>query len=1134
MECKLKNNFFIWFFSILFLSNVYANEKVTLQLKWFHQFQFAGYYAAKEKGFYEDVGLDVEIKERNLKYNNIDEVIKGNAQYGIADSILILYKIKNEPIVIISPIFQHSPSVFISLKQKNIDSVYELNNKNILFYPNDTDGFSLLAMLKKFEINANLDRKREKDDYIKLISGEVDLMPAYIANEPFLFKEKGYDVNIINPTHYGFDIYGDIIFTNKYEAENYPQRVKKFREATLKGWNYALDNKEEMVQLIHEKYAKDKSIEHLRYEANAIETLIAREIIPLGYLDKGRIQYISELYKYYGLTDSKINLNEFIFDDFVKKGSKISLSEEEKEYLEKNPILKVHSMDSFPPFNFRVNEQPTGFLVDYLQFVSQKLNIKIEYIKDKTWKESLEMLRNGEIDLVPNVAINDERKKYIDFTDFSLVNYQIAIATKKDLNVLKLDDLKGKTISLLENSFLHNILEKKYPHINLYPTKTIKEAIEAVSSGKSDAVIDNLTTLEYYISTNWLSNLKTTSLANDGVLPTNVPLYMGLKKDNMILKSILEKVNKSISEKEIIELVDIWFNKHFQEEIKLTKQEHNYLSNKRKLNYCINKDLMPIEKIENDKTVGINAEYIKIFKEKLGVDFNVIAADNLEKSLNKLENSNCDFASFVLKNKSNLNKFNFSDSYLSFPLVLTTRLEEPFINTLQNLDSKKIAIMKNSGYKELIINENSNIRFVEVSSVTEGLQKVENKEVFGFVEILPVVGHELQKGFSSSLKISKELFSDLNFYMVTLKNDFILIDILNKLLKTVPNETKEIILNKWTSINYEKSVDYQKVFFVSLFFIFIIFIIYLKNRQINKINNQMKKYIKIVDENVLTSSTDVKGRIVYVSKAFCEISGYTKEELIGQNHRIIRHEDMPKKLFKELWNTITDGKVWQGEIKNKKKNGEFYWVKATISPLFDDNKNIIGYTAVREDITDKKRIEEISITDELTGLYNRRFFNEIFEREVNRAKREEHSFALIIFDVDFFKLYNDNYGHQAGDLVLQTIGKKIKELCKRSSDFAFRIGGEEFAVIFTPHFKENAVEFANLINKEIENLKIEHKYNKASSYITASIGLYTQVGEKIDTTKEIYQFTDLALYEAKKNGRNGYVVFNKNLLKEKE
>ena len=124
---------------LLFTTFLNANEKVVLQLKWFHQFQFAGYYAAKEKGFYDEVGLDVQIKERDLKYNNIDEVINGNAQYGVADSILILYKLKQQPVVIVTPIFQHSPSIFISLKKNNISSVYELNNKDILFYPNDTD-----------------------------------------------------------------------------------------------------------------------------------------------------------------------------------------------------------------------------------------------------------------------------------------------------------------------------------------------------------------------------------------------------------------------------------------------------------------------------------------------------------------------------------------------------------------------------------------------------------------------------------------------------------------------------------------------------------------------------------------------------------------------------------------------------------------------------------------------------------------------------------------------------------------------------------------------------------------------------------------------------------------------------------
>ncbi len=111
---------------------------------------------------------------------------------------------------------------------------------------------------------------------------------------------------------------------------------------------------------------------------------------------------------------------------------------------------------------------------------------------------------------------------------------------------------------------------------------------------------------------------------------------------------------------------------------------------------------------------------------------------------------------------------------------------------------------------------------------------------------------------------------------------------------------------------------------------------------------------------------------------------------------------MPDKLFKNLWNTISEGKTWKGEIKNKKKNGKYYWVDAVISPIFDKQKQIIGYTSIRHDITDKKKVEEISITDELTTLYNKRYFNKVFEIELNRAKRDNHTFGLIILDIDFF------------------------------------------------------------------------------------------------------------------------------------
>ena len=1107
----------IYLILILFSTFLNANEKIVLQLKWFHQFQFAGYYAAKEKGFYDEVGLNVEIRQRDLKYNNIDEVINGNAQYGVADSILILYRLKQQPVVIVSPIFQHSPSVFISLKKSNISSVYELNNKDILFYPNDTDGFSLLAMIKKFDLDVNLVRERYKDDYMRLINNEVDVMPAYIANEPFLFKEKGYDVNIINPTNYGFDMYGDMLFTNEDEAKNNPIRVEKFKEATLKGWKYALENKEEITQLINEKYSKEKSIEHLRYEANAIDSLINKDVTPLGYLDQGRIRYISEMYEYYGLTESKIDLNDFLFDEISKKDKKLSLSDEEIKYLKDNPILKVHNFDSLPPYNFTLNNYPKGFVIDYIQLVGKVLGVKIEFIQNKSLKESFDMLENNQLDILPNIAISDERKKTIDFTNYSLVNFQISLGVNKQSDIKSLSDLKNKKVSVVENSFLEDILKKEYPNIKLYKTKNTEEAIEAVASNKADAVIHNLSTIEYLINKNWLSNLKTIVLKDDNI-QTIVPLHLGVKKDNLVLKSILEKANQNISEKDTRNLVDKWLKNSFYEEIKLSQIEHDYLSKNKTINYCVNSNFMPIERINNNSVLGITSDYINIFKEKLNINFNQIEIESTKDGLNKLLTKECDLVTFV-QNSDNTNKLvNLSNSHLSFPFVLVTKIDKTFISSLNSLNGKRIAYVDEM-YKDMLIKAYPQIEFIKVDSLKQGLTKVKNDEFFGLVEILPVVGHEIQKDFSNTLKISKEIFNNLPFSMATSKDNIILNDILNKLFRSISNENKDSINNNWISVNYEKIVNYQKVLIAGMVFLLIIFIISLKNRQINNINSQMKKYIKIVDENVLTSSTDLDGNITYASEAFCEISGYTKDELIGQNHRIIRHSDMKESTYKELWETIASGKTWKGEIKNKKKNGDYYWVKASISPMFDNKGEIISYTAVREDITDKKIIEEISITDGLTNIYNRRYFDEIFPKIINEAKRKNELVAFVFMDIDHFKQYNDNYGHQKGDEVLINFAACLKQSLHRSSDYTFRLGGEEFAVVYQMETKEKAVEFANNLRKNIENLKIEHKYSSVSSYITASMGLICKNANEI-VIDEIYKQADDLLYQAKRSGRN--------------
>ncbi|MDZ7819473.1 MAG: GGDEF domain-containing protein [Aliarcobacter sp.] len=213
-------------------------------------------------------------------------------------------------------------------------------------------------------------------------------------------------------------------------------------------------------------------------------------------------------------------------------------------------------------------------------------------------------------------------------------------------------------------------------------------------------------------------------------------------------------------------------------------------------------------------------------------------------------------------------------------------------------------------------------------------------------------------------------------------------------------------------------------------------------------------------------------------------------------------------------------KVWKGEIKNKKKNGDFYWVEAVIEPSFSKDGKIIGYSSIRYDITDKKLIEIISITDGLTNIYNRRYFDEIFPKIINNAKRKNELVAFLFMDIDHFKLYNDNYGHQKGDDVLIKFAKCLKDSLHRSSDFAFRLGGEEFGIVYQCETKEKAIEFANEIRKNIENLKITHEFSSVSPYITASMGLICKNANEMEDINIVYKQADDLLYKSKTNGRN--------------
>ncbi len=298
------------------------------------------------------------------------------------------------------------------------------------------------------------------------------------------------------------------------------------------------------------------------------------------------------------------------------------------------------------------------------------------------------------------------------------------------------------------------------------------------------------------------------------------------------------------------------------------------------------------------------------------------------------------------------------------------------------------------------------------------------------------------------------------------------------------------------------------------------FISYLNNITDSKLfEKKIENYLELIDKNIISSSTDLEGTIIDVSTAFTELTGYSKDELTGCSHRILKDFQTPIEDYKTLWNTITNDKIWSGEVKNFKKDKSTYWINAKIFPIFDDNEIKTGYIAIRQDITDKKRLEQISIIDELTGLYNRRHFNKVIKDEINRAKREDKLISFLMLDIDHFKQYNDTYGHQEGDVVIREISQVIKEFASRAGDHAFRLGGEEFGVIFTDIDKQKMKKYASTLIETIENLKIQHENNSASEYVTISAGLAFSNEDNLNSDA-LYKYADDLLYKAKDNGRN--------------
>jgi diguanylate cyclase (GGDEF)-like protein/PAS domain S-box-containing protein len=299
----------------LFAQNARALEQVSLELRWFHQFQFAGYYAALEKGFYRDAGLDVTLKEGGPGANPVQGVLSGRSEFGIALSSLVVNYLKGDPVLVLGPIFQHSPNILLVRgHDKRLVDLVVPQALPIAVMGADQD-----VDLKSMFINEGIAVERlrlvaDENHLEDLKNNRVAALNAYVSNEPYLLDRLGMAYTILKPSTYGLDFYGDVLFTRQGLEKAKPQLVAAFYAASKRGWEYALAHPEEITDLIVRKYnTQGKSRDHLLYEARALHGLINPEVIDIGHNNPARWRHIARTYASFGLVNAEQSLDNFFY-----------------------------------------------------------------------------------------------------------------------------------------------------------------------------------------------------------------------------------------------------------------------------------------------------------------------------------------------------------------------------------------------------------------------------------------------------------------------------------------------------------------------------------------------------------------------------------------------------------------------------------------------------------------------------------------------------------------------------------------------------------------------------------------------------------------------------------------------------
>ncbi|MBD3809707.1 MAG: ABC transporter substrate-binding protein [Sulfuricurvum sp.] len=462
----------LWVSLLFFVALGWAQESVTIQLPWLNQFQFAGYYVAKEKGFYRDVGLDVTIVDARTKQEPFEAVMNGKAQYGVGRSSLIVNYISGAPIVLMAAVFQSSPMMLLTRKDADIRTVKELKNRRVMLTADTVEGAEFQAMFRSAGLKtSDVKLQEHSHDVQSLIRGETDAMVAYLSNEPYILQKRGIESHIIHPKEYGFDFYSDLLFTTKEETINHPQRAEAFYTASIRGWLWAFDHIEETADLISKYYnPQKKSLDALIYEGRVLKALAFKPNVAFGTVDSVRLEKIARWYRLMGVIPLVPSFEPLIYNHNI-----LELSDKEKAWLTAHPVVRVGIDRYWPPIDYQWVWWIVGFMsvifvliahknrrldtlvrqrTDELETFNQRLQEEIEKAVEKNRKQEKLLMQQAKMAEIGSMleSIAHQWRQPLNILGLSMARLNLNCALRGDAESSKVIEIAEAQIGYMSQT----------------------------------------------------------------------------------------------------------------------------------------------------------------------------------------------------------------------------------------------------------------------------------------------------------------------------------------------------------------------------------------------------------------------------------------------------------------------------------------------------------------------------------------------------------------------------------------------------------------------------------------------------------------------------------------------------------